>query len=81
MLRATACASEGAAGLALELLDGAGLSTEQQERVLCAYRAGFRAALVSVGIGFGLEPVGPQPKPGQVAPGIAGLLWAEAGRD
>ena len=100
ILRATACASEGAAGLALELLGEAGLvggdpigdaariGAEQlgdgipQERLLQVYRQGVRHALVSVGLAFGLEPVGlagigTPPRPG-VSPPLAGLLWAEA---
>ena len=69
-------------GLAFELLGDAGvtgnLSTKEQERLLQAYRAGARNALVSVGLGVGLEPVGPsaQMRPG-ASPPLAGLLWAE----
>lgn len=58
VLRATACASEGAAGLALEPVGDAGLSGVEQEKLLQAYRQGVRQALISVGLGFGLEPVG-----------------------
>lgn len=45
-----------------------------------AYRKGVRHALVSVGLAFGLEPVGAgaQPRPG-VQQSVAGLLWAETG--
>jgi hypothetical protein len=84
ILRATACASEGAAGLALELLGDAELGDAgiSQERLLQVYRQGVRHALVSVGLAFGLEPVGlagigTPPRPG-VSPPLAGLLWAEA---
>jgi len=87
ILRATACASEGAAGLALELLGDASLVDDAtlsgagvpQERLLQVYRQGVRHALVSVGLAFGLEPVGiaAPPRPG-VSPPLAGLLWAEA---
>lgn len=49
----------------------------EQERLLQAYRQGARSALVSVGLGFGLEPVGPLPQARQAEPQLAGLLWAE----
>lgn len=87
VLRATACASEGSAGLALELLgehgglvgEGALADELDPEKLLQVYRQGVRHALVSVGLAFGLEPVGAgaQPRPG-VSPPLAGLLWAEA---
>jgi hypothetical protein len=84
VLRATACASEGSAGLALELMgDSAGLANEpDQEKMLQIYRQGVRHALVSVGLAFGLEPVGTgtQPRPG-MSPALAGLLWAEVPRE
>ena len=84
VLRATACASEGSAGLALELL-GEQAACEckavgaDPEKLLHVYRQGVRHALVSVGLAFGLEPVGAgvQPRPG-ASPPLAGLLWAEA---
>jgi hypothetical protein len=72
VLRATACASEGAAGLALELVEDV-----SSEKLLEAYRKGQRHALISVGLAFGLEPIGQQVKPG-VSPPLAGLLWAES---
>ena len=85
ILRATACASEGAAGLALELVGDAELCAKPdsvgipQEKMLQMYRQGVAHALVSVGLAFGLEPVGAgaPPRPG-VSPPLAGLLWAEA---
>jgi hypothetical protein len=71
-------------GLALELLgehgDLIGPDGEiDQEKLLQVYRQGVRNTLLSVGLAFGLEPVGPsiQRKSG-VAPGLAGLLWAES---
>jgi hypothetical protein len=78
VLRATACASEGSVGLALEL-SSASQETGDQEKMLQAYRQGIRHALVSVGFAFGLEPVGTgaQQKPG-ASPALAGLLWAES---
>ena len=56
-----------------------GLQLEQvgpadQERLIQAYRQGVQRALVSVGLAFGLEPVGPQVSTTQ--PELAGLLWA-----
>ena len=88
VLRATACASEGAAGLALELVGDSpghgpgGQGLGDSEKLLQVYRQGVRHALISVGLAFGLEPVGAgaQPRPG-VSPPLAGLLWAEAPRD
>jgi len=75
VLRSTAFASEGAAGVALEVMSK---DAEDQERLLQAYRLGVRNALISVGLAFRLEPVGPnlQPRPG-VSPALAGLLWSE----
>ena len=72
ILRATAYASEGSAGLAIELLADADLCAGQtgiepsQAQMLHIYRQGVRHALLSVGLAFGLEPVGvgTQPKPG-----------------
>lgn len=80
VLRATACASEGSVSLTLELLSECGVL--DQEKLLQAYRLGVRNTLLSVGLAFGLEPVGAgaQPRPG-VSPPLAGLLWAEAPRD
>ena len=83
-LRATACASEGSMGLAVELLGDPGgrTSVAEQEKLMQAYRLGVRNALLSVGLAFGLEAhpgdgsPGVQRKPG-VTPGLAGLLWAE----
>ena len=79
ILRATACASEGSAGLALELARESSAATVPTEKLLQVYRQGVRHALVSVGLAFGLEPVGvgAQPRPG-ASPPLAGLLWAEA---
>ena len=64
----------------MDLLDG--LTTREQERLIKAYQAGARNALVSVGLAFGLEPVGPvgRVRPG-ASPALAGLLWAEAERE
>ena len=86
VLRATACASEGSIGLAVDLLEGSGgpvregtrADQVEREELLRAYRQGVHNTLLSVGLAFGLEPVGPgvQRKPG-VTPGLAGLLWAE----
>jgi len=88
ILRATACASEGSAGLALELMGDAALYAKSdgaallQEQLLQVYRQGVRHALVSVGLAFGLEPVGVHtpPRPGASQP-LAGLLWAEIPHD
>lgn len=81
VLRCTAAANEGAAGLALELVGTDGELVADPEKLLQVYRQGVRHALVSVGLAFGLEPVGTgaQPKPG-VSPPLAGLLWAETER-
>jgi hypothetical protein len=75
-LRATAYALDGGVRLSAELLDG--LTTQEQSRLIAAYNAGARDALISTGLAFGLEPVGPtiQGK-GESKPEIAGLLWAE----
>jgi hypothetical protein len=88
VLRATACASDGSMGLAAEVLgdpelcrrlDAAGIP---QEKLLQVYRHGVRNTLLSVGLAFGLEPVGPSIQTRQgVAPALAGLLWAETPRD
>ena len=85
VLRATACASEGSARLALELVDLAGTSSVpavSSEKLLQAYRQGVAHALISVGLAFGLEPVGTgaQPRSGAV-PTLAGMLWAQAPRE
>ena len=80
VLRATACASEGSARMALELIaSSAPEPIGDPEQQLQAYRQGVRHALVSVGLAFGLEPVGAgaQPRPG-ASSSLAGLLWAEA---
>jgi len=88
VLRATACASEGAAGLAMDMVEEAklraqlnaeGIPTEQLLRI---YRLGVRNTLISVGLAFGLEPVGPsaQVRTG-AASALASLLWAETPRD
>jgi hypothetical protein len=46
--------------------------------LLQAYRHGVRHALVSVGLAFGLEPVGTDLQTGPGAsPALTGLLWAE----
>ena len=85
VLRATACASEGATGLALELmgdpelqaqLETAGIPPAQLVKI---YRAGFLRALVSVGLGFGLEPSNRETVR-QVEHGAAALpSWVEVG--
>jgi len=83
VLRATACASDGAMSFAVELLNqGTPLNAAEQEMLRQAYRLGVRNTLLSVGLAFGLEPVGPstQARPG-ASPPLAGLLWAEAPRD
>jgi hypothetical protein len=80
VLRATACASEGSMGLAVELLgDSDALQACDREKLLQAYRQGVRSTLLSVGLAFGLEPVGSgvAARSG-VTPGLAGLLWAES---
>ncbi|NIV33111.1 MAG: hypothetical protein GWN58_27780 [Anaerolineae bacterium] len=88
VLRATACASDGSMGVAIQLLgdpelcqqlDEAGIP---QEKLLQAYQMGVRNTLLSVGLAFGLEPVraSVQRRP-EVSPGLAGLLWAEAPQD
>ena len=84
VLRATACASDGTMGLAVELLGkpGAGADECDGETLMHAYRLGVRNTLLSVGLAFGLEPVGPAVQPRQGAsPGLSGLLWAEIPRD
>jgi len=85
VLRATACASEGSARVALELLASLAVPSDpvmgvDSEKLLHAYRQGVYNTLLSVGLAFGLEPAGPsggQVKPG-ATPELAGLLWAEA---
>ena len=68
VLRATSFAAEGSAGLAIDLLadpemraalQATGLA---QEKLLDVYRLGFRAALIAVGLGFGLVPECEAPK-------------------
>ena len=84
VLRSTACASEGSAGLVLELARSSEPEAVQHEtgippeRLLQAYREGVAHALVSVGLAFGLEPVGvdAQPKQGNT-PALTHLLWVE----
>jgi hypothetical protein len=88
ILRAMACASAGSTGLAGELLSDPELRSQltaagiPQEELLRVYQAGVRNTLVSLGLAFGLEPVGPsvQTRPG-VSPSVAGLLWAEIPRE
>jgi hypothetical protein len=100
VLRSTACASEGSAGLVLELVRSSELTRSNEraagavqheaeippERLLQAYREGVAHALVSVGLAFGLEPVGANAPPGDGRPGnakqgkalpLTGLLWVE----
>lgn len=81
VLRATACASDGSARLALEIIGEPEDLTAQsdQEKLLQVYRQGVRHALVSVGLAFGLDLVVPRQRhnPG-TSPHLAGLLWAEA---
>ena len=92
VLRATACASEGSIGVAIQLLgdpelchqlDAAGIP---QEKLLQVYRLGVRNTLLSVGLAFGLEarPMGGSTsvqRTPEVTPGLAGLLWAEIPRE
>jgi hypothetical protein len=68
-------------------LDAVGIPCEQ---LLQVYRQGFHDALVSVGLAFGLEPVGPNaraPAAGERQAADAatqaptGLLWAEVPQD
>lgn len=83
VLRATACASEGSAVMALELLDEADFPDGlDREKILQVYRQGVHHTLIAFGLAFGLELVGPsaQRKP-EVTPGLAGLLWAESPYD
>jgi hypothetical protein len=92
VLRATACASEGAAGAVANLLnttptpDAGRVSDESVEALLLqAYRQGVRCTLVSVGLAFGLEPGRVSTQAGGVqsttALSIAGLLWVEGQQD
>ena len=76
-LRSVAMAMGGGVRLSAELLDG--VTTREQEKLIAAYKAGARDALISTGFAFGLEPVGPsmQVQPGEL-PAVAGLLWAES---
>ena len=80
VLRATACASEGTAGLAIELVGELGLSVSgpSAEDSLRIYRQAVRHTLISVGLAFGLEPIAPgaQARP-DASTALAGLLWAE----
>jgi hypothetical protein len=65
-------------------LDAAGIPSEQlpPELLLSVYRRGVRNALIAVGLAFGLEPVGPDVQVRtEMAPALAGLLWAEAPHD
>ena len=88
VLVAVASASGGATGLAGDLLADPELRTQlvaagiPQEKLLQVYQRGVRNTLVSLGLAFGLEPVGPsaQTRPG-VSPPVAGLLWAEIPRE
>jgi hypothetical protein len=87
VLRAASFAGEGGTELALDLLgdpelcaalDAAGISHEQ---LLSVYRRGYRTALVSVGLAFGLVPesgVQAVRVTGQRENQPAGLLFAEA---
>jgi hypothetical protein len=76
VLRATACASESAAAVALGLLDD--LEPSAVESLLHAYRQGVAHALVSVGLALGLEPAGGALSPGPDAgSGLSALLWRE----
>lgn len=72
VLKATACASEGAAEMAAHLL-----GAEDQEQLLRAYRMGVHNALVSVGLGVGLVLTEAPGKRREVQPPLAGLLWVE----
>jgi hypothetical protein len=80
ILRATACAGEGATGLALELVSGDDELVADSEKLLQVYRQGVCHTLISVGLAFGLEPTGNtgQQVSGGEQPPLAGLLWAEA---
>ena len=69
VLRATACASEGAAKMA-----------HVNDAELQAYQRGVLNTLVSVGLAFGLELVRYAAKDG-AAPPLAGLLWMEGEND
>jgi hypothetical protein len=80
VLQAMACASEGSARFAVDLLtQPSGVSDEaEREKLLQAYRQGVCNTLVSVGLAFGLEPVGAGLPTGPGASlALAGLLWAE----
>ena len=60
------------------VLNGCAYATEGAARegdVSEEYKRGVRNTLVSVGLAFGLEPVGQVVQQGQQS--IAGLLWAE----
>jgi hypothetical protein len=81
VLRATACASEGSARLALGLLGDADLCTvgAPPERLLHAYRQGVAHALISVGLALGLEPASLcELQSAGASPALTRLLWAEA---
>ena len=88
VLMAMACASEGSTGLVGDLLADPELRALlaeagiPQEKLVQVYQQGVRNTLVSLGLAFGLEPVGPsvQTRPG-VSPPAAGLLWAEIPRE
>ena len=72
ILRATACASEGSASLALKLVCEAQLTREADpEKLMQIYRQGVRHTLVSVGLAFGLEPMTNQQ-------GDKGPIWIES---
>ena len=77
VLQSIACANEHAHAFSATLGDA-----DTQQALLDAYRRGACATLLSVGLAFGLEPVGPgtQVRPGADPP-VAGLLWAEIPRD
>ena len=80
VLRSVACASEGSAGLALELMECAHgqIDNLEHEELLKVYRQGVRHALVSVGLAFGLHPNGAiaYPVSGN-APKLSELVWTK----
>ena len=76
-LRATAMAMEGGVGLSIDILDG--LGTEEQARLIAAFKRGAYCALVSVGTSFGLQETSASVKnQNELEPPLAGLLWAES---
>jgi hypothetical protein len=80
VLQAMACASEGSARFAVDVLTEPGSVADEAERekLLQAYRQGVRNTLVAVGLAFGLEPAGAGiPARPDTSPASSNPLWAE----